>query len=306
MNENELDLNLLLVFEAIYSTRNISRAADMLDRSQPAVSNALGRLREQLGDALFVRAGKGVAPTPRAEAMVGSVREALEAIRKGIIPPPGFDPQSSERHFKMIIADPMEPIVLPPLLRSVDGGQISFELQPPQFLNIEEALIDGKTDMAIFPFPANEPRLHCEPLCPLDLVVLARKEHSRINGVITAEDLAREGHITLSLAPGKLANSEKVAIWKRTKQRTVCYVNRLSSMANLIGTTDLIGLVPRIYADYVSELFGFQVLDLPEPVTDQKFFMIWHKRNDTDDGHIWLRHQITTMIDARTKVQAST
>ncbi|VAV92362.1 Transcriptional regulator, LysR family [hydrothermal vent metagenome] len=294
--EKELDLNLLLVFEAVYSTGNISRAADMLDRSQPAVSNALSRLRDHLDDPLFVRSGKGVAPTPRARALIGSVREALGTIRKGISPETSFDPKTTRRHFSLILADPMEPLIMPPLIRLVQDGQISFELQPPQVMNIEEALIDGKSDMAVFLFPANLSALHCEPLCPVDLVMLARKDHPRVQGSITEQNMVEEGHIILSLSPGKLANSEKISIWKRGNRRNVCYINKLSSVASLVAGTDLIGLVPRLYANYLAQVLDVQILDLPTPITDQQFFMIWNKSNDNDSAHIWLRQQIRTLI----------
>jgi len=150
MNIRDIDLNLLVVFEAIFSAGNISKAAELSDISQPALSNALARLRKQLNDPLFVRKGNGVIPTARAEEMILPIREALAAIQRSIEPVAEFDPTTTERHFKLMIADPLEPIVVPALLQQQTGkrSNITYELQPPQAVNIEEALLSGTFELS--------------------------------------------------------------------------------------------------------------------------------------------------------------
>ena len=122
MNIRDFDLNLLLVFEAKYSSGNISRAADNLDLSQPAVSNALSRLRKQLDDPLFVRSGNGVVPTIRADEIIDPVRNALSTLQQSIGTTAEFDPQTSKRHFRLLVADPLEQIVMSRLLQSIGNN----------------------------------------------------------------------------------------------------------------------------------------------------------------------------------------
>ncbi len=290
MNIRNIDLNLLVVFEAIFSTGNISRAAELSDMSQPAISNALARLRKQLNDPLFVRKGNGVMPTTRAEGMIGPVREALAAIQQSLEPVSEFDPATTARHFKLMIADPLEPIVAPALLgQSGRHSNITYELQPPQALNIEEALQTGAFELALFLMPRPVPSLHIEPLCPLDQVLLAHKDHPRIQGPVTAEALQQESHVSLNLTPGKLINAEKVTFWQRMPQHSSIQVHKMSSVVQIISQTELVGLVPRIYAHHAAQTLNLQIQEWPVDVSNQKFHMIWHKRYEADAGHQWLR-----------------
>jgi LysR family transcriptional regulator, transcriptional activator for leuABCD operon len=297
VNMRDLDLNLLLVFEAVYSTGNISRAAELLDLSQPAVSNSMARLRKQLDDQLFVRSGNGVVPTSRAEAMIEPVRSALATIRQSIEPAAAFDPETSQRQFRMIIADPLEQIIMPQLLQRVGNlAGITFELQPPQSMHVEKSLLSGKTDLAAFLMPGRNAELNVQVLCPLDPVILARDDHPRINNPVTMPELVKEGFVALTLAPGKLSNSEKITIWRRLHMREICQVYKISSIPPFVAQTEMLGIVPRIYANHIAQIYGLQIVDLPIVVSDQQFHLIWHKRNEADDGHRWLREFVGDLV----------
>lgn len=304
MNINDVDLNLLRTFETVYSTKSISRAAEQLDMSQPALSNALARLRQQMGDHLFTRSGSGVAPTARAEAMIGPVRDSLRLLQKGIAPETSFDVSTSERDFKLIIAEPVEPIIVPSLLRALGkDGRASVELIPPQSTSIEEALLNGRAELAVFLPPARFPELESEPLCPSDLVVIASKSHPRINGSITPAQLAQEGQVVLQLHPGKLANSEKVSLRTDVKVRRLCKVGGVGTITRIVGSTDLIGVVPRIYATAVADRYDLQVIELPVKLGRQEFFMFWHRRHQNDPAHLWLRDQIRHSIPSEIRTE---
>jgi len=300
MNMRDLDLNLLLVFEAIYSSGNISRAAENLDMSQPALSNALGRLRKQMDDKLFVRSGNGVVPTSRAEEIIEPVRDALTTLRRSFGPETAFDPESSRRSFRLLVADPLEQIIMPRILQGIGTrSQITFELQPPQSIQVEDALMSGKTDLAAFLMHSKNPELNSKPLCPVDLVVLTRSGHPRIAQSVTLPELTAEGFVTIALTPGKLANSEKVTFWQRLHLREVCQVYKISSIAQTVAQTDLIGIVPRIYAFQVASIYGLQIVELPTALSNQKFHLIWHKRSDADEGHRWLREAMAAAVSAK-------
>ena len=301
MNMRELDLNLLVVFEAIYTSGNISRAAENLNLSQPALSNALARLRKQMDDQLFVRSGNGVVPTTRADEIIVSVRNALSMIRQSINPEGAFDPKASKRHFRLIIADPLEQIIMPRLLQDIGSeSHVTFELQPPQSTPVEESLLSGKTDLAAFLMHGKSSELRSKPLCPVDLLVVARSNHPRIRHPVTMPQLKKEGFVTISLSPGKLANSEKVTFWQRLHLKEACQVYKMSSVCQLVAQTDLIGLIPRIYAEQVASTYGLQVIDLPVALSNQQFHLTWRNSTDFDDGLIWLRNKILSCFTQET------
>lgn len=297
MNMRGIDLNLLVVFEAIYAAGNISRAADQLDLSQPALSNALARLRKQLDNKLFVRSGNGVVPTALADEIIGPIRDALFSIEQSIRPKEWFDPAVTKRHFRLIVADPLEQIVMGSLLRTIGpGSKISFELQPPQTINLEEALLEGKTDLAVFLMPIRVAELNNTPLCSIDLVILARQGHPRVSAQTPREEVMREGFVSMALSPGKLANSEKVNISKSLRVRQVCQVSKVSSIAQLVSESDMVGIVPAIYAAKIAERYRLQIIALPVPEIEQRFQLIWHHRFDSDAGHMWLRDNIARAV----------
>ncbi|MEO0384346.1 MAG: LysR family transcriptional regulator [Pseudomonadota bacterium] len=297
MNMREIDLNLLVVFEAIYSVGNISRAADKLNLTQPALSNALARLRKQLDNPLFVRSGNGVVPTALADEIIDPIRDALFAIEQSIMPKDAFDPAVTKRHFRLIVADPLEQIVMGSLLRTIGHqSQISFELQPPQTTNIETALLEGNVDLAVFLMPIRVAELNNTPLCSVDPVIIARHDHPRVGVQSSREEVMREGVVSLALSPGKLENSEKVNILKRFKVRQVCQVSKVSSIAQLVSESDLVGFIPSIYARKLAPGYGLQILKVPVPEIEQKFQLIWHRRFDSDVGHTWLRDNITRAV----------
>lgn len=297
MNMRDLDLNLLVVFEAIYSAGSISRAADTLNLTQPALSNALARLRKQLDNPLFVRSGNGVVPTARADEIIEPIREALFAIDQSIRPKELFDPTVTKRHFRLIVADPLEQIVVGSLLRTIGHqSQISFELQPPQTTNLEQALLEGKADVALFLMPIRVAELNNTPICAMDLVLVARCDHPRVSAGSPRDEVMQEGFVALALSPGKLENSDKVNILKRLRPRQVCQVSKVSSIAQLVSESDMVGLLPAIYARKVAARYGLEIISHPVPEIEQKFQLIWHRRFESDPGHIWLRDNIAKAV----------
>ncbi len=294
MNMRDIDLNLLVIFDAVYSTGNISRAAAQLDMSQPAMSNALRRLREQLDDPLFVRKGNGVEPTPRANELAGPIGDTITALKSALTPSDGFDPQASTRVFRLLIADPLEPILLPPVLREIEKtGGVTIELVPPQAGQVEHLLTEDAIDLAVFLPTQQSKSLMIEPLGTLDVVLIARQDHPRAGHVPFPELVARGGFAALNLSPAKLKNSEKVTIQTRFRKRDVIIVPRVSAIPQLVAQTDLLAFVPRLYATEVAKHYGVQIIDPPAPVGAQSVHMIWHRRNAEDMGIRWLRGAVS-------------
>lgn len=293
LNMRNLDLNLLVVFETIYSTGNISHAAKQLDMSQPAMSNALARLRKQLDDQLFIRAGNGVSPTPKADAIAGPIREAIQSIQRTLGAQSVFDPATSERSFRLICADPMEPLVMPHLARAIqDAGSVSVTLLPPQTVQIEEAIYKGDIDAAVFIRPAHERDIVCDRLLAFSNVFLVREGHPALADGPDIAALKQCGQVVLNLRAGALANSEKVKLGERINARHVCLVNRIGSIPPIVAGSDLIGIVPDFYGRMVAKQYGLRLIQPGRQAEGQQMFLIWHQRFKDDPAHIWLRETI--------------
>jgi len=302
ISDADLDLNLLILFEAVYAVGSISRAAKMLGMNQPTASNALTRLRVQLDDPLFVRDGKGVRPTERAHAIIAPVRRALDDIRSIRLADTTFDPDQSEHHFRLHMVDVFEPVVLPILTaHSARNPKLTAKLLHPQIVTSEDAVTDGIADLAIGLTPTRAPDIEWEELCPLDVVVVARRDHPTLHGSISGPELMQHGHVTLDLevsaaAPGARSSSRKLALKQKSPFRHVVYVNRPSSIATMVAKSDLIGLLPRFYVENIHDQAGLQILEPPRPLTDQKFYLMWNRRRGHDASLVWLRDQIKAAV----------
>ncbi|MCB1405255.1 MAG: LysR family transcriptional regulator [Rhodobacteraceae bacterium] len=302
INIRDIDLNLLVLFEAIYSAGNISRAAQVLDMNQPTVSNALTRLRTQLDDPLFVRDGKGVRPTERAEAIIAPIRRALQDIHSIGNREVAFDPDHSERTFRLHMIDVFEPVVMPMLAaHTAVNPSLSVKLLHPQTITSEDAVSDGAADLAIGLTPARSPQIDWEELCPLDVVVVARRDHPTLSGTISGPELMAHGHVSLDLdlpstVPGARASSKKLVMKESTPFRQAIQVNRPSSIAAIVAKSDLIGLLPRFYVEALPDQGGLQILEPPRSLIDLSFFLIWHRRRVEDPGLVWLRNRIKSAM----------
>ncbi|MBI5129615.1 MAG: LysR family transcriptional regulator [Rhodopseudomonas palustris] len=297
INLRNVDLNLLIVFDAVYSTGNISHAARQLALSQPAVSNALTRLREHFDDPLFVRAGRGVKPTLRSQQMIEPVREALRLIRQQFDGDRSLDLASYKRTFRIVIVDPLEPILMPPLLREITAHapQVTIESRPPWNTNVTDDIIAGTLDLACYTFPVSAPGLMFETICPCDNVVVARRGHPRIGATLDAATFMALNQVALINELRGHINIDRDITTRGGNRRIAYMVNKVWSMPAAVGSSDLVAVLPRRFAELMAPVFGLQIHESPVPISEQHFHMIWHERNTDDPGHKWLRD---TMLKA--------
>lgn len=289
-----LDLNLLVVFEAVYSAGNISHAARQLALTQPAVSNSIARLREHFGDPLFVRDTRGVKPTIRSQQMIGPVRDALKLIADQLEDGAEIDLATYKRLFRVVIADPLEPSIMPPLVREIDthAPGIVVENRPTSQTQIVTELNAGTLDLACFTYFASSPGIVIEPLCPIDVVAVARRDHPGLAGGLDAETFARLGHVTFINELKSATNIERDIVEGGVRRRVPYMTASLWSIAAMAGRTNLIGILPRTFAQELAEGFNLALYETPMPITSQSLYMIWHERNERDIGHRWLRQRL--------------
>jgi DNA-binding transcriptional LysR family regulator len=294
VNLKNVDLNLLVVFEAIYSTGNISTAATQLAMSQPAVSNALARLRDLIGDPLFVRGRRGVESTSKAHEMIGPVREALALIRRQLDGGGSVDPATLRRRFRILMIDTLEPLLSPPLIKSIveKAPGVSIETISGYRVDFVNEILTGTLDLAFYIFPVDAADIVTVPICAVDAVFIARRNHPGIGKRLDVDTFSSLRHIALVPELRVQTHIDKDLAAHQVPRNIVYMVNRLWSFPPLIERTDLIGAVPRRFAEEVSRNFDIVIHEPPIEMSEQYLYMIWHAKNENEPGHRWLREQM--------------
>ncbi len=298
INLSAFDLNLLRVFEAISRDRSVSVAADKLGLSQPAVSNALARLRHLVGDPLFVRSRQGMEPTPVAMRLGEAIHSGLNTIRAGLSVGLWFDPATSTRRFTVIMTDVGEICFLPHVLQTlartapgVDLAIIEFGLE-----GYEDLLESGRADLAIGRVKLADSFLN-EPLHISSFLAVLRSDHPLLERdaherpCITYESYMDAPHIEV-MPRGASGNPVEQALARdgRTASRRVALsVPHAAVLPSIIAGTDLIATVPDRCAPALLASGGLTAVKVPFAVEQNHVRQWWHRRNDQDPGHRWLR-----------------
>lgn len=306
MNIRNLDLNLLRVFDAIYAARNISRAADHLGLSQPATSHALKRLREHLADPLFVRAGQGLAATTRAEQLIGPVREALDAIRLAI-EGVSFDPSVLRRKFRIVMHDPLEPVLMPALIERLarEAPGASLELLPIYGLDILDELNNRRVDL-VFPFFAAEhPQICSAQFGDMKLVCIARRGHPEIGARMDRATFDRLGHVMFMTSLRTKSPIEEYLVAQGCRRRAVVEVSKLWSVLTLVAASDLISIMPQMMAESMRDKLGIDIFPMPYDLPRILINMSWHIADESDSGHSWLRRTIGDILATSIPTEAA-
>lgn len=291
MNLQTFDLNLLRVFDAIYVERSISRAAVRLSLTQPAVSNALARLRERLNDPLFERTADGMAPTPRAKTIAEPIQRALDLLKQGLSERMGFQFESSHRSFVFAVEDYGENVILPRFLKWLNdvAPNIKIVIRPEPGLQLRDELRQGKVDLALSYFVPgmDDFRSHC--VMTDGLLSLARQDHPDISERLTLDIFLRLRHV--ALAPRtKSTPMIDLALAKRGLQRDIAVqVPHFQSMPVIVQTTNLLCTLPKRMAVLYADHFGLQAYLPPIRTPEFPVYLIWHQSAEEDLAHRWLR-----------------
>lgn len=290
MRLQHVDLNLFLVFDAIYTECNLTRAAERLCITQPAVSNALARMRRSVDDPLFVRTPQAMVPTPVAESMIGPVRQALHLLNTSVQLGGSFEPHSAENTFKLSMHDVIAAAVLPGLLFELRerAPRLSLTSRLVRRVDLVKEFAAGKLDLAIDVPALNHPDLCHERLMAFPYVCLARPDHPEIGDKLTLEQYLALPHLHVSSrrrgggyvdeALGKLGRSRHIQM--RIEHYLVA--------PRLIEKTDLLLTVPQNLAFQTN----LKVLPLPFEMEAQQWHLYWHRSADEDRANAWLRSQI--------------
>lgn len=295
-----IDLNLLRIFDAIMTERNVTRAAAALHMTQPAVSNAVNRLRLTLKDPLFVKVSGGVLPTQRAELLWPPIRDALARI-SDTLERNDFDPSRSEAVFRLAMSDYVADQVIRPLFvqqQSV-APNIRIHLHPYSLDNAGPMLEKGEVDMAAGVYSNFGSSLRTLPLETLTYVCAMRKGHPLLShSRLTLDSFLRARHLMISLlgAPGLIDHELAAHGYRRN---VVLTINQFALAPRLLAETDLICVVPINTVRNSPYSHLLEAVQAPFPFAPRTVNLIWHERSDDVPAHRWLREEILTVCQGQ-------
>ena len=292
MNVNNLDLNLLRVFDAVMDTGSITVAGNRLGLTQPAMSNALRRLRDLLNDSLFVRTTAGMKPTPYGQRLGPPIRGALASIQSALAVDVGFDPKTSKRCFNIVTTDVGELMFLPRMLSKLMTTAPSVTVSSSQIPRekYREALESGVADLAIGQLPEMHTDFHQQVLREETMVCLLRRNHGAIGDTLDLEQFLAAKHVAI-VHTSAGDSSVRKALGKRAGRRQVMlHLPHYTTVPMILAESDLIAVMPQAIATAFSKLKELKTLPLPFRMPSVQVRQFWHERSHRDAAHRWLRN----------------
>ncbi|MFR0693105.1 LysR family transcriptional regulator [Enterobacterales bacterium AE_CKDN230030158-1A_HGKHYDSX7] len=298
MNRNDLrkvDLNLLIVFETLMHERSVTRAAEKLFLGQPAISAALARLRSLFDDPLFVRTGRSMEPTARAQEIFGHLSPALDSISTALSRAADFDPATSKAVFRIGLSDDVEFGLLPPLLRRLrsEAPGITLVVRRANYLLMPQLLSSGEISVGVSytdELPANAKR---KTLRRSTWKILRADS---IPGALTLDDYCARPHALVSYAGDLDGFVDQTLAEMDRKRQVVLAVPQFVGLAQLLAGTDIIATVPEYVALALTAAGGLRAEEPPFPTRLAELSMVWRGAQDQDPAERWLRSRITMFV----------
>jgi DNA-binding transcriptional LysR family regulator len=294
INISRIDLNLFAVFDAIYTQGGITRACETLCLSQPAVSHALGRLRELVGDPLFVRQGNAMRPTPLAHELIVPVRRALGEIEGSLNQLAIFDPKLSEREFRIGMRQIVESTMIPALIKEIQDAAPRVRIASVQHsrgefqTQLASGVLAAVIDVLV-PLAHNVQHQH---LAGKGTVVVARKGHPAMRGELTMDAYLAQEHILTSSRPAGPAPEDlelsRLGLQRKIKLRCQHYW----TACKVVAKTDLLLTMPERYAQATNASLDNLIVPFPIKLPATDLYLYWHASAENDPANRWLREQV--------------
>jgi DNA-binding transcriptional LysR family regulator len=297
MNLSKVDLNLFIVFDAIYTEANLTRAGQIVGITQPAVSNALARLRETFNDPLFVRTAQGMVPTPMAQNIIGPVRNALSLLRVSVQESRTFNPLKAGKNYRISMTDLTEAVILPALFQRLKrlAPGVTIESFLAKRRETTKELAAGRLDFAVDAPLNTDPQVRHVKLMEDRYVCVMRKAHPLAGkGALRLDDYLAQSHIHISSRRSGLGQVD-LALGKMGIQRKVALRSQHYLMAiQVLQHTDMVMTVPERFARH-NELHHahLPVADVPPVETH----LYWHESTDQDPANRWMREQLIELCE---------
>ncbi|OEY66931.1 LysR family transcriptional regulator [Marinobacter sp. X15-166B] len=290
---NRLDLNLLHVFDTIYREGNLTRAADALHLTQPAVSQALARLRAQFDDPLFVRQGNQMMPTPLARRFLRSMRPGLNQIKGAVNQFHSFDPTSQRKTYRIALRDVLESTFLPALMAEINdytGLEIACQRTPRRAM--ETHLASGKLDFSVdVLLPVSAQTAH-ELLRRDRLVVIARGDHPLAGESLSLDNYLSAHHVLVS-SRSEGPGIEDFELSRRGLQRRIrLRCQHYFAACRVVEASDLLLTMPETYARIIQSRSNIRILTPPTELPSLDVHLYWHKAYESEPALAWFRQRL--------------
>ena len=305
LNFRTLDLNLLRVFDEVMAERSLTRAARNLSLTQPAVRNALRRLRETLGDELVQRSGQGMTPTPRAVLIWPTVREALRQLQASLIPNE-FVPAEATTAFVLAMADATAAELIPGLTEILEreARGVNIRVVPLTTRDPRRMLDEQACDLAVGYFPSVVADLTAKAqngaaipflfqrLYDGEYVCVMRKDHPLTGGALSLDEFCNARHMLVSFSgrPYGFIDESLAALGR--KRRVVLTVNQFFTAGRVVAHSDLLTVLPRHFVRVPGIAEQLALQPLPFAVSPVHVDALWHHRSEQRSAHVWLRQAV--------------
>jgi DNA-binding transcriptional LysR family regulator len=299
-HNTELDLHHLAVLEVLLREHSLTRAAQTLNVTQPALSKTLARLRRYFDDPLFVRVALRMEPTPKAlelQAPVSAILERMRALHSEHVP---FDPQTSDRTFNFCVVDAGVIKLLPSLVNRLaeEAPNVRLRVLQLDVEHLESWLVSGKVDFAMGSFPALTKAIRRQPLWTERYVSVVRKNHPRIGAEPAPSAFAAEKHVLVSAAGTGHAHllAERAIEGFVPEANIICRVPMFISAAVLAKHTDAIATLPMSIATVLAHDLDLQIVTPPIKLPKIEIYQYWHERMHREPGTKWIRGLFTRLF----------
>ena len=288
MKISAFDLNLFVIMNSIYTEGSLTKAAEVVGITQPAVSNALSRLREKFDDDLFVRTGSGMVPTQKTENIIKDIQNALQLMQKSVNEPDEFDPETSQKTFRISLGDINEGRILAILISKIEkqAPNIKLECYYTARGQVPHALATNELSFAVDPFIPNSKDTNSTKVFSDKFVIAHRANHpvSKITE-ITLDEALKLKYINISNRKRGASVVEMEMQKMQLQPEIALRAQHYLVTPEIVRSTDLCLLCSETFA----KKHGLSYVNLPFDVPPLEQYLIWHKSDDNDGSHIWMR-----------------
>ncbi|HEY9621928.1 MAG TPA: LysR family transcriptional regulator [Crinalium sp.] len=292
MNMAAVDLNLLIVFDALMQERNVTRAGQRLGLSQPATSAALSRLRHLFEDELLVKTASGMEPTSKALQLAETLQSPLLQIQAALTAQEPFVPETSDRIFRLGMSDYAELVLLPELMQqlSQQAPHVQIQVRATDRQEALSLLDEDHIDLAIGFYPNCSFWHRQQVLFEEEFVCVCRQNHPAVQQQSpTLEQYLNAAHLLVSLREDRTGRIDQILANQDMQRRITLTIPHFLLAGFILARTDLLAALPQRLAQVWADFLPLQLLPLPMQVPGFALSMLWHGKNHDEAGHQWLR-----------------
>lgn len=300
----KIDLNLIVIFDAIMREQSITIAAEQLAMTQPSVSKAVSRMRYAWKDPLFIKHGRGVTPTPYARQLWQEVAEPLNKISH-TVSPPKFDPMTSSTQLRVALTDGISSLFWPRLRAIIEDRARAIDLYAVPFQgNGQKLLLEAEVDLVLDYYPTNHEQISVQHLYDNHFTCVMRPDHPLAERALSLEDFCGADHLLVSLSGDPSGAVDSTLALKGRQRRVAMTVNSFSGAMDLLEESNLISVLPFTVASKAIEKGRLIQKPMPISVPSPTISVAWHRRNQHNRALKWLINEVEAIISTEAHVFA--